>query len=157
MLRLLWVIKLKSLKTERGKIQNRIVRFVSGTEDAVSASWEVKWNIFSEAAVRCVGRIWLKMWKYLTMTKYLAQSSRLATFVMAAVRPVWWARLGLSNCQGDLDFDLLTNYPNSKFEYSKQLFTVLNPEREKRRTLHKIFQFRKIQRNTPFIYRLEYS
>ena len=63
------------------------------------------------------------------------------------------ASLALSNCQGDLDFDLLTNYPNSKFEYSntKQLFTVLNPEREKRRTLHKIFQFRKIQRNTPFI------
>ena len=56
------------------------------------------------------------------------------------------ASLALSNCQGDLDFDLLTNYPNSKFEYSntKQLFTVLNPEREKRRTLHKIFQFWKI-------------
>ena len=72
------------------------------------------------------------------MTKYLAQSSRLATFVMAVVRPVW-----VSPIVGDLDFDLLTNYPNSKFEYSntKQLFTVLNTEREKRRTLHKNFQF----------------
>ena len=66
------------------------------------------------------------------------------------------AWLGLSpNLQGDPDFDLLTNYPNSKFKYSntKQLFTVLNPEREKQRTLYKIenIQFSKIQRNTPFI------
>ena len=78
-------------------------------------------------------------WKYLTMTKYLAQSSRLATFVMAAVRPVWLGWVS-PNLQGDLDFDLLTNYPNSKFKYSntKQLFTVLNPEREKQRTLYKI-------------------
>ena len=89
------------------------------------------------------------------MTKYLAQSSRLATFVMAAVRPVW-----VSPIVGDLDFDLLTNYPNSKFEYSntKQLFTVLNPEREKRRIrFTKFFNLEntifslKIQRNTPFI------
>ena len=46
---LLWVIRLNSLKTGPGEInRNRLVRFVNGTED-VSVSWEVKWNIFSEA------------------------------------------------------------------------------------------------------------
>ena len=92
------------------------------------------------------------------MTKYLAQSSRLATFVMAAVGPVWLGWVS-PNLQGDPDFDLLTNYPNSKFKYSntKQLFTVLNPEREKQRTLYKIYNFLKYKEILHLFHHLKYQ
>ena len=104
----------------------------------------------------CEGRIWLKI----SDNDKIFSAKFEARHICDGCGGASLAWLGLSpNLQGDPDFDLLTNYPNSKFKYSntKQLFTVLNPEGEEQRTPYKIFNFLKYKEILHLFHRLKYQ